>query len=149
MLSGILEPDVLHMSPIELTIVFVIAACVRLTFLWTQLSKLDLLWNDFDRKGFMYRVAMWLDRLTLLVFAVPALLTLLKLRDLEHPWITSFIVFLGIQLLSRLKVHRFPRTNVPGAFDEAKVDLIVHLLMSLAGAIGLTIVAAIYLWWSA
>ncbi|MFO0941719.1 MAG: hypothetical protein U0930_13265 [Pirellulales bacterium] len=137
------------MSPIELTIAFVIAACVRLTFLWSQLSKLDLLWTDYDRKGLMYQMAKWLDRLTLLAFAIPALLTLLKIRDLEYPLTTSFIVFLGIQLLSRLKAHCFPRTNLPGAFDEAKVDLIVHLLMGLAGAVGLTIIAAIYLWWSA
>lgn len=136
------------MSPIDLIILFAIAACMRLTFLWTQLSKLELLWNDYDRKGLKFHVAKWLDRLTLLAFTVPALLTLLKIRDLEHPWATSFLIFLGIQLLSRLKVHCFPRTNLPRAFDEAKVDLIVHLLMSLAGAVGLTIVAAIYLWWS-
>jgi len=57
------------------------------------------------------------------------------------------VAWLGYSLLARLTVHRFPRTNLPGALDQAKIDLGIHLLLAVLGALGATAVAWIYFLW--
>jgi hypothetical protein len=135
------------MSPIGLTLVLLITLTLRLLFIGTRLSDLNSLWADYERRGLKFRLAQWLDWITLGGFAIPAVILLYKINSLAYPLTTTFIGFLGIQLLSRLKVSRFPRTNLPGAFTEAKINLIVHIMLSFAGAAGVTLLATIYLWW--
>jgi hypothetical protein len=135
------------MSLIGLTFILLVALGLRLLFIGIHLSDPDSLWADYERNGFKFRIARWLDWLTLGGFAIPALISLYKINNLPQPLTTTFVGILGIQLLSRLNASYFPRTNVPGAFAEAKINLFVHLLMSVLGAAGVTLLAAIYLWW--
>ncbi|MFO0923572.1 MAG: hypothetical protein U0905_13910 [Pirellulales bacterium] len=136
------------MSPITLTIVFVVAFGVRLLFLGVHLSDPDRLWSDYERRGLRYRIAQGVDLVSFLMFAAPAFYSLYKIHSLESPLMTTFVSFLGLQLLGRLAIQKFPRTNSPGLFSEAKIDLFVQVLLSLLGGGVLTCLAAVYLWWS-
>lgn len=121
---------------------------VRLSFLWRFLmTDPELLWSDFERRGDKYKLAWLLDLATFGFFFGVSALTVYKLHEMTFPLVRVFVVFLGLSLLIRLRVHRFPRTNVPRAFEEAKADLIVHLVMSVLSGIGMVIVTTIYLWW--
>lgn len=121
---------------------------VRLSFLWRHLmADPEQLWSDYERRGPSYKLAWLLDLATFGVFFGVSALTVYKLHEMTHPLVRVFVVFLGLSLLIRLRVHRFPRTNIPRAFEEAKADLIVHLVMSVLSGIGMMIVTAIYLWW--
>lgn len=135
------------MTPFSLVLVFVVALGLRLGFLAIQLRDPDALWSDYERRGAKYRVAQGIDALTVGVFTILVLMSLYDSQSLRYPLGTTFVGFLGVQLLMRFRVHRFPRTNVPGAVTEAKIDLLVHLLMSLAGAVAITLAAAVFLWW--
>ncbi len=137
------------MSPNGLALVLLIALALRLLFIGLHLSNPDSLWVDYERRGLKFRLAQGLDWITLCGLALPTCVSLYNIKVISNPLTTTFVGFLGIQLLSRLRVSCFPRTNLPGAFTEAKVNLIVHLIMSVVGAAGVTILAAIYLWWQA
>lgn len=120
----------------------------RLLFLGIHLSDPDRLWSDYERRGLRYRVALGLDLVSFLVFAVPAFYSLYKIHSLESPLLSTFVSLLGLQLLGRLPVQRFPRTNAPGLFSEAKIDLFVQVLLSFVGAGVMTFLLGVYLWWS-
>lgn len=134
------------MSPTGLALILLTAFALRLLFIGLHLSNPDSLWVDYEQRGLKFRMAQALDWITLGGFAIPTCLLLYNITDISNPLTTTFVGFLGMQLLSRLKVSCFPRTNLHGAFAEAKIDLIVHLMMSLGGAVGVTALAAIYLW---
>ncbi len=135
------------MSPISLTSVLLIAFTLRLLFIGFHLSNPESLWADYERRGLRFRLAQGLDWFTLGGFVIPTCILLYNIKAIPYPLTTTFVGFLGIQLLSRLKVSCFPRTNLPGAFTEAKVNLVVHLMMSVGGATLVTLLAVIYLWW--
>ncbi|MCU0719796.1 MAG: hypothetical protein MUC83_08835 [Pirellula sp.] len=135
------------MSPIGFGIVLLIALSLRVGFLLMHFSNLESLWTDYERNGLKLRLAQALDTLTWLLFAIPFIIALFQFNSLEQPLITTFIGFLGLQLLSRLRTSSFPRTNVPGALSEAKTDLLVHFIMSLVWAAVVTLLVAVYLWW--
>ena len=65
----------------------------------------------------------------------------------DLPGDISANTWLGWSLLERLSIHRFPRTNRPGAYVEAKINLIVNIMRALAGAIAMTAVAWAFFWW--
>lgn len=119
----------------------------RLGFLWLNLSDFEQLWYDFERRGIRFKLAWILDLATLGFFFGVAAWTVFRIGDLDWPFIRLFVTFGGLSLLSRLQVHRFPQTNLPGAFDEAKIDLIVHLIMASLSGLGIALVGAAYLWW--
>jgi hypothetical protein len=135
------------MSPTALALVLLGTLTLRLLFIAAQLSNIESLWVDYERGGLKFRLAQWLDWLSLGGFAIVTIFLLYKINNLADPLKTTFIGILGIQLLHRLKVSCFPRTNLPGAYAEAKIDLAVHLIMSLVVAAGITLLTAIYLWW--
>lgn len=134
------------MSPIGLLLLLLVALALRLLFIGVHLSDPGSLWADYDRCGLKYRLAQCLDWITLGGFAIPVFVLLFRINQVASPLIMTFVGFFGIQLLSRLRTSRFPRTNLAGAFTEAKIDLIVHLLMSLLGAASVTLLTAVYLW---
>lgn len=124
------------------------AAALRLAFLALHFGDLGRLWSDYERGGARARLAQWLDWLTLGTFlAVAAWAMWRDGGEASSRPIRFFAVWLGLLLLERFPVHRFPRTNVLGAFEEAKVSLIVNLMLSVLGALGMTALWLIYLWW--
>jgi hypothetical protein len=133
---------------------FVVAMALRLGFLAFHFSNLERLWGDYERRGSQYQLARLLDYLTLAVFLGAAVWTLWGL-DSQDPLrlvkpevlIRIFVAWLGVSLLARLAIHRFPRTNQPGGLDQAKIDLGVHLLMAVLSALAATAVAWVYFWW--
>ncbi len=137
------------MSPNGLYQILLIDFALRLLFIGLHLSNPDSLWVDYERRGLQFRLAQGLDWITLGGFAIPTFVLLYNIKSISNPLTTTFVGFFFIQLLSRLKVSCFPRTNLPGALTEAKVNLIVHLIMSVVGAAGGTVLAAMYLWWKA
>lgn len=140
--------------------VWIVAMALRLGFLAFHFSNLERLWSDYERRGSQYQLARLLDYLTLAVFLGAAVWTLwgldsqdplrlVKPEVLFHMEVLFriFVAWLGVSLLARLAVHRFPRTNLPGGLDQAKIDLGVHLLMAVLGALAATAVAWVYFWW--
>jgi hypothetical protein len=124
------------------------AAALRLAFVAFHFRDLDRLWYDFERGGPRCRLARWLDVSTLGVFLAVAVWALWGSDERGPHWLGKvFVAWLGLSLLARLPVHRFPRTNVPGALDRAKIELAVHLLVSLLGALGGTAVTWAYFRW--
>lgn len=134
------------MSTGGLVLILLIAFALRLLFIVLNLSDLGSLWGDYERRGLKFRLAQGLDWITLGGFAIPACVLLYHIKDIASPLTTTFVGLLGMQLLSRLKVSCFPRTNLPNALTEAKINLFVHLIMSVVGAAGFTVLVAIYLW---
>lgn len=121
-------------------------AALRLAFLAFHFRDLDGLWNDYARSGLAFQQARALDYVTLGVFMVAAVWALWGLdRETPDSLGRVFVAWLGVLLLERLPVHRFPRTNVPGGLSEAKLGFAVAVLLSVLGALGATIIAA--LWW--
>jgi hypothetical protein len=90
------------MAAFQLTLVLLATLGMRVLFIAFHFSDPGLLWSDYERRGLNYRIAQWLDVLTLICFAVPTLISLYKIQELHKPLLTTFIGFLGIQLLSRL-----------------------------------------------
>lgn len=135
------------MALLSLIVVFLIALSVRLIFLAFHYGDLNGLWSDYEVGGPRFRLAGWLDTLTLLVFAIVASISLFNFHSAVHPRSMVFVAALGLQLLTRFASQRFPRMNVSGAFFEAKVNFGIHLFLSLLGALVATLLASIYLWW--
>lgn len=121
---------------------------LRVAFVAAHFGDLDRLWADYARRGLRFQLARGLDVVTLGIFLAAAGWTLWAMSGHDAQRLAKvFVVGLGCSLLTRLHAHRFPRTNLPGAYDAAKVDLLVHLLMALLGAAAFTAVAAVYFWW--
>jgi len=135
------------MSLLSLIVVFAVALSVRLIFLALHLRDLNRLWSDYEIGGARFRLAGWLDAMTLLAFAIVASISVFNFHSAAHPRSMVFVAALGLQLLTRFASQRFPRTNVSGTFFEAKLDFGIHILLSLLGAAGATLLASIYLWW--
>jgi hypothetical protein len=136
------------MVPWPIVILWVVLAAIRLAFLGSQLRDPEGLWYDYERGGPKYRMARWLDYLTLGAFSVAAAWSLWGL-DAQTPARLAlvFVSWLGFFLLERLPVHRFPRTNRPGALDEALVSLAVNLGLSVLAALAATVLAALFFRW--
>lgn len=124
------------------------AVALRVAFLAVNLGSPERLWTDYERRGLRFQLARGLDYATFGVFLAGALGCLWRI-DGQDPWRLAkvFVAWLGCSLLARLAVHRFPRTNYPGALSEAKIDLFVHLLLSLLAAVAATAVAWAYFWY--
>ena len=125
--------------------VLVVGMGLRLVFLAFHFNNLERLWGDYERRGLYFQLGRALDYLTLAVFLVVGVWILWGL-DSQDPLrlVKVFVAWLGYSLLARLAVHRFPRTNLPGALDQAKIDLGVHLLLAVLGALAATAVGWIY-----
>ena len=116
-----------------------------IAFHWRNLEQL---WYDYERNGILYRIASLIDIATGLIYFGLVLRFLYYFPSIDNPLPDMFLSALGLSVLSRLMIHRFPRTNAPGAYSEAKVDLLVHLVMSLLSAVGVTLLTAVYLWFA-
>jgi len=136
------------MRPWTLTILLGGLTALRVAFLGLHLRDLDGLWYDYEHRGPRFQLARALDYLTLGVFLAAAVWALWGIDERTPARLGRvFVAWLGIFLLERLPVHRFPRTNRPGGFDEAKMALAVHVLLSVLGAAGATVMTSIYFWW--
>jgi hypothetical protein len=122
---------------------------VRLLFIAFHWRNLEQLWYDYERKGLIYRIAWLIDIATGLIYFGLVLRFLYYFASIDNPLPDMFLSTLGLSILSRLMIHRFPRTNSPGAYSDAKVDLLVHIVMSLLTAVGVTLLTAVYLWFAA
>jgi|GEM_PF-2159690 len=134
------------MSILGLIVVFLIALSVRLIFVALHLGDPNRLWNDYEVGGPRFRLAGWFDVITLSAFAIVASISVFNIHSADHPRTMVFVAALGLQLLTRFTSQSFPRTNVSGALFEAKLSFGIHLLLSLLGAAGATLLASIYLW---
>lgn len=121
---------------------------VRLMFIAFHWRNLEQLWYDYERNGILYRIASLIDIATGLIYFGLVLRFLYYFPSIDNPLPDMFLSGLGLSVMSRLTIHRFPRTNPPGAYSEAKVDLLVHLVMSLLTAVGVTLLTAVYLWFA-
>jgi hypothetical protein len=133
-----------------LVVVLALTLLARIAFIAFQWNHLESLWYDFEHRGFRFQLARALDGLTVTVFVVCAYLAMSN-NDFRQwsLWYQSAMVFtawLGFLLLIKLPVHRFPRTNVPGAFESAKIELIVHLVMSAIQACAISSLFALWTW---
>lgn len=136
------------MGPWPLTLLLGGLVALRVAFLMLQARDLDGLWYDYERGGLRFQLARALDYLTLGVFLAAAIWALWRIDGRTPDRLGRvFVAWLGIFLLERLPVHRFPRTNRPGGLGEAKVALAVHVLLAVLGALGVTLLTWIYFWW--
>jgi hypothetical protein len=123
---------------------------VRLGFLALHLRDLESLWYDYERRGFQYRLARSIDLLTILGFGACAFYALWTLKDAETSGAgrlgAVFVAWLGVALLERLAVHRFPRTNSPQLLLDAKVSLVTNVALAVLAGLAMTGVTAIYFW---
>lgn len=138
------------MNLFTLSLALGIAFALRIGFLAVHLNRLNRLWYDFDHGGLSYRLAQFLDILTFLGFFACVGYAFWTLPDSEvgiaPRYAMVFVAWFGLTLLARLTVHRFPRTNAPLLFDEAKVSLFTNLLLALLNGLTLTGLTAIYFW---
>ena len=124
------------------------AFAVRFLFLAYHARDMETLWYHYERRGPAFRLARALDLATLVAFLAAAGYALWKLDpDDPHRLGKYFVTWLGWALLSRLAVHRFPRTNVGRALDEAKFTLVLHLVVSVVIAVVLTGMMWAYFRW--
>lgn len=127
-----------------------VALALRLGFLALYFNRLESLWIDYERRGLSYRLARGIDFLTILAFGACAIYTLWTLQRAGYGgssrYGTVFIVWFGISLLEKLAVHRFPRTNSPQLFLDAKMSLITNLALAVLAGLTLTGVTAVYFW---
>lgn len=136
------------MSLWTLTLLLSGLAVLRIAFLGLHIRDLDSLWYDYEHRGPRFQLARALDYLTLGIFLAAAAWALWGLDERTPARLGRvFVAWLGIFLLERLPVHRFPRTNRPGGLNEAKLSLAVHVLLSVLGAVVATVVTWIYFWW--
>lgn len=127
---------------------WVVAALLRLSFLALYLRDPGRLWDDYERAGPLFSVARWLDRLTWAAVVAVALWTLAGLTAATpRGTLTVFLVWFGVSLLTRFPVHRFPRTNVPGAWHEATTTGISQLVLAMGEALLAGAAVVVYFWW--
>jgi hypothetical protein len=111
---------------------------------------LESLWYEYERRGFQYRLAQTIDLLTILGFGACAFYALWTLEDtgagIAGRYTAAFIAWFGMALLERLAVHRFPRTNSPQLFLDAKVSLATNVALAVLAGLAMTGVTAVYFW---
>lgn len=138
------------MSLTILLIILAVAFAIRLVFLATHWNNLEGLWYDFERRGLAYRLATTIDLVTLLVFFSCAMYAIWHVQERAATLLGKcafvWVAWLGVLALERLAIHRFPRTNHPQLFGEAKVALLAHLLTTLIGACVMTALSAVWFW---
>lgn len=137
------------MNWLSLLFALSVALLLRIGFLAAHHNRLDMLWDAYDRRGLSYRLAQLLDAVTFVAFAACVGYTLWTLptdTDGAARYGKVFVACFGVALLERLAVHRFPRTNAPLLFDDAKVSLFTNLLLSLLSGLAMTGVTALYFW---
>jgi hypothetical protein len=136
------------MSLGTLALVWVGLMALRTAFFAFHLRDPETLWHDFERRGLRYQVARGLDYLTLIAFGVAAVFALwgVTVQTPDRLW-RVFVAWLGFLLLERLPLHRFPRTNRPGAMLDAQVSLGANVLIALLGAAAASALAAVYFAW--
>jgi len=128
--------------------VLVAAMGLRLAFVAFHFRDMEQLWYDYEHCGLRFQTARLLDFATFASFVAAAGWALWKIDGQDpHRLSKFFVVWLGWSLLARLQVHHFPRTNRSGLYEQAKINLFVHLLMSLLGALVATAAAWIYFRW--
>lgn len=136
------------MSLAWLLMVLIAVLLTRLTFLAVHWSNLEGLWYDFERRGLLYRLAIAIDWVTFLVYLLCALRAVWHLQDRAPTLLGKcgivFVAWFGVLLIERLAIHRFPRTNHPQRYSEAKISLIAHLVTASVGALAFTGLAAIW-----
>lgn len=124
---------------------------IRVGYLALQLSNLGRFWYELERRGVDFHVARLISVVTLLAFLGCAAYALWKLdpKTSSHLAIggTAFVAWWGMSLLSRLAVHRFPRTNSSRLYAEAKTDLVIHLVTSVISGVCMTGVTVFTIWW--
>lgn len=124
------------------------ALALRLVFLAFHLNNLESLWVDFERRGIAYRLAQSIDLLTILGFAACAVYALWPLKDagtsVGGRYGAIFVAWFGMALLERLAVHRFPPTNSPQLFLDAKVSLATNVALAVLAGLAMTGVTAVY-----
>lgn len=136
---------------LALAITLAICLFLRFAFVAFHWRDLESMWIDFDRRGLSYRIAWLLSLVTLAAYFAAAIGAIWSLSKTDIPWITRygtiFLAWLGIALLERFPLHKFPRTNSHSLFRDAQVDLVVNLVMAVASAIGMTALSGLYYWW--
>ena len=136
--------DIMHL--LSLGIALNVAWILRLAFIALQWGDLESLWYDYEHRGLKFRIASLIDMLTNLGFCAMAIYSFYWFNHIRYPLGVCFVGVLGMSLLNRLPISRFPRTNIPGALADAHASLITNLILSFASALLLTGAAAIYLW---
>jgi cytochrome c biogenesis protein CcdA len=133
-----------------LSITLAVCFAARFAFVAFHLRDLESMWYDFDRKGLTYHIAWLLSIVTLGAAFAAAAYAIWSLPKTDISWSqrygTIFVAWLGLALLERFPLHKFPRTNSPLLYRDAQADLITNLIMALASAVGMTILSGIYYW---
>lgn len=121
---------------------------LRCGFIALHLANPERLWSDYERSGIRFHLARWLDWLTTIVILGAAIWAVGQAEGtfLSRSFVV-FVAYLCTTLAIQLPVHRFPRTNLVGAWAEAKLTLLSHIIGSVAGALVAAGLAAIYFWW--
>ena len=128
----------------------VVAMTLRVVFILLFSRDADSLWYDYEHRGIRFQLARFLDFGTLIGFIAAVVWTLWKSDQHDSYRLAKFFVaWLGWSLLARLQIHRFPRMNRPGLYDQAKINLYAHLLMSLLSTVAVTAALGVYFWWRA
>ena len=140
------------MSTTNLLLLLFLLFLIRIGFLLVQFNRLEQLWYDYERRGFLFQVARAIDGITWVVFGIAVAYSLWSISrwsisDVGMNIYTAFVAGFGFSLLERLPCHRFPRTNVRGSLSEAKIDLFVNVLMAVVTGVGTMGCFALYLWW--
>lgn len=131
-----------------LALVWLVLAALRVAFLALHWRDLAALWADYERHGAAFQTARVLDTATLILFAAAGAWALWGINaGTPDRYGRVFVAWLGFLLLERLPVHRFPRTNVPGALRDAQIGLLVNLLLAVLGAAVVTALSALYFRW--
>jgi hypothetical protein len=141
------------MSALNLLLLLLGCLVLRTSYILVRLFSsqgMELLWYDYERRGFRFVLALALDVVTLVAFICTAFYAMTRL-DSARPFFGQrsgviFVSWLGTLLLTKLQVHRFPRTNLPGTFSEAQINFWVHVIVSFLGAAVFTTVAGIWAW---
>jgi hypothetical protein len=124
------------------------AMALRIAFVVLFSRDADSLWYDYEHRGSRFQLARLLDYATLAGFLGAVVWTLWKSDEHDSSRLAKFFVaWLGWSLLARLQVHRFPRMNRPGLYDQAMINFYAHLLMSLLSTVAVTAALGVYFWW--
>jgi hypothetical protein len=123
------------------------ALTLRVIYLAFHFTDLERLWGDFERRQIRFQLARLVRYLTFAAFIAAAVWCFWKIETKGIGFYGKiFVLWFGWSLLARLPVHRFPRTNRPGAYQEAQLHLFVHLVMSFLGAAAATALIGAVLW---
>ena len=132
------------------TLVGILAAAfaLRIIFILLQSRDADSLWYDYEHLGTRFQLARLLDYATLAGFLAAMVWTLWKSDEHDSYRLAKFFVaWLGWSLLARLQIHRFPRMNRPGLYDQAMIGFYAHLTLAVLIALAATAAIGAYFWW--